>query len=321
MNNRSRTDSALSEAASHWCLRLHEADCSDEERREFQRWYEADPAHAAEYKAMCKVWQLSAQLPPSVPLRTAKRKAHGTGYQLARAACLLLVVGGLWAVGWWAGLLPANVRYYAAQPERREVILPDHSRVELNLRTPMLYLEYVDRRSVLLKGGEAFFSVYHNAQYPFVVRTDNGGVKVTGTQFNIWTVPERTTVTVSEGSVLVSPPPSNSIDQAVQLTRGMQAVLHPGQQLQVGQADLANVTSWRGGKLILDDISLRDALPLLNRYLPHPLRLADDSAAELHIGGIYDTSSLERLVVALPRILPVHLQQRDGAILISSSAP
>ncbi|MCY1463394.1 hypothetical protein D9M71_812830 [compost metagenome] len=68
----------------------------------------------------------------------------------------------------------------------------------------------------------------------------------------------------------------------------------------------------------LDDVSLRDALPLINRYLDQPLSLADEAAGELRIGGIYDTADLEQLVIALPRILPVKLLHAGDARSIAS---
>ncbi|MNP52252.1 hypothetical protein D3C76_1466310 [compost metagenome] len=68
---------------------------------------------------------------------------------------------------------------------------------------------------------------------------------------------------------------------------------------------------------MLDDVSLRDALPLINRYLDQPLRLADREVGDLRIGGIYETAELGQMVGALPQILPVTLRQADGAPLLS----
>ncbi|MCY1288888.1 FecR protein [compost metagenome] len=322
MPSRFPADDSLSDTAAYWCARLHSDDCSEAERREFRRWHDADPAHAEEYAAMCRIWQLSAQLPASTPTPAPapRQLRRRRGRQLmARAAVAILAIGSLWTLSWSAGLVPGSIRYYAAQPERRQVTLPDDSQVELNRRTALFYLGYTDRRSVSLTDGEAYFDVQRNVHRPFVIRTDNNEVRVTGTHFNIWTEPQRTAVTVTQGSVLVSPLPSNAIaNQATQLTPGMQAVFAPGRAMQLSQVDTTGITAWRNGKLMLQDISLRDALPLINRYLTLPLQLADDEAAELRIGGIYDTAKIEHLVTALPRILPVTLQRQGDVILLSS---
>ncbi|MNE73589.1 fec operon regulator FecR [compost metagenome] len=154
---------------------------------------------------------------------------------------------------------------------------------------------------------------------PFIVRTDNAQVRVTGTHFNIWTGPPRTVVTLTQGSVLASPLAADmAFNQATELTPGMQAVFQPGQPHQLRRVDPASAAAWRRGKLMLDDISLRDALPLLNRYLEHPLALADQAVGELRIGGIYETAELDRLVAALPQILPLDMRRSGDQLLLSS---
>ena len=53
---------AITDAAAHWCMRLHAADCTDEERRAFQQWHDAYPLHAFEYEAMLEIWDVAGHL-------------------------------------------------------------------------------------------------------------------------------------------------------------------------------------------------------------------------------------------------------------------
>lgn len=310
-----------SEMAADWCVRLHFDECTDADRAEFLRWYDADPVHAEEYLKMCRVWRISEQLPPrpAAPVALRARRRRPTAW-LARAAVLLLAVGGAWSAGWSWGVLPGSVRYYMAEDGRRQVHLPDHSDVELNRRTSLWYLGYRDQRQVLLRDGEAYFDVRRDLDKPFVISTDNARVRVTGTHFNVWTAEEQTTVTVTEGTVLVSRNDGGEgRNQGAELTAGMQAVVRQGRMLQLGRTDPAWALAWRNGKLMLNDISLRDALLQINRYLDVPLQLAAGSeVGELRFGGIYDTRDLGQLVNALPKVLPVKLQRGDGVIVISS---
>ncbi|MDH4580526.1 FecR family protein [Pseudomonas sp. BN415] len=319
ISKRQSPPESLSEISADWCIRVHSDECTDAEREAFRRWCDADPSHAEEYAAMCRIWQVSDQLPPSpIKLAPPVRRHHRGVALLARAALIVMASGGLWGVGWSVGALPGSVRYYMAEDARREVLLPDRSQVDLNRRTAILYLGYSDRRRVLLSDGEAYFDVQRDVERPFVIRADNANVRVTGTHFNVWTASERTTVTVSQGSVLVSRDDGGSAyNQSAELTPGMQAVVIPNRPLQLGRADPASVAAWRKGRLMLDDVSLRDALPLINRYLDQPLRLADREVGDLRIGGIYETAELGQLVGALPQILPVTLRQADGALLLS----
>ncbi|MFJ4432282.1 FecR family protein [Pseudomonas sp. NPDC089395] len=309
------------EMAADWCVRLHLDECTDADRAEFLRWYDADPVHAQEYRKMCRVWQVSEQLPARIatPVALSGRRRRPTAW-LARAAVLLLAVAGAWSAGWSWGVLPGSVRYYMAEENRRQVQLPDHSEVELNRRTGLLYLGYRDQREVLLHDGEAYFDVRRDLDKPFLISTDNARVRVTGTHFNVWTAQAQTTVTVTEGTVLVSRiDDGEGHNQGAELTAGMQASVRHGGMPQLGRTDPSRAQAWRNGKLVLDDISLRDALPQINRYLDVPLQLdASSAAGELRFGGIYDTRDLAQLVDALPRVLPVKLRRGDGVIMISS---
>ncbi|MEB0151038.1 DUF4880 domain-containing protein, partial [Pseudomonas sp. CCC2.2] len=58
---------AITEAAAQWCMRLHEPDCTDQEREAFAVWLNADPLHAFEYEAMLDIWDVSEHLPPPAP--------------------------------------------------------------------------------------------------------------------------------------------------------------------------------------------------------------------------------------------------------------
>ncbi|WP_236198206.1 FecR/PupR family sigma factor regulator, partial [Pseudomonas putida] len=56
-------DDAITDAAAHWCMRLHADDCTASEREAFARWLAADPRHAEEYQAMLEIWQTADLLP------------------------------------------------------------------------------------------------------------------------------------------------------------------------------------------------------------------------------------------------------------------
>ena len=58
-------DDAITDAAAHWCMRLHADDCTQAEREAFAGWLAADPRHAEEYQAMLEIWQTADLLPRS----------------------------------------------------------------------------------------------------------------------------------------------------------------------------------------------------------------------------------------------------------------
>lgn len=314
------------DAAAHWCMRLHADDCTDEERAAFDRWLKSDPLHAREYQAMLNIWLISEHLPgrmtsarggfmPPPPVASPRRRILRPAMATA-AALLLLSVSGL--LGWQQGWVPNSVQRHHAGEATRAVTLADGSRVQLNLGTTLWFANFRDRRSVTLSEGEAFFEVRHSAEHPFVVNAGKGDVTVTGTRFNVWKYQDQVVVTLTEGSVRVRSDAEAS-DQIAYLTPGLQARYGSNDEPPRISRAQTEALAWREGKLVLDDLPLVEALPLINRYLDKPVLLADQATANIHIGGIYNTRNVRQLVQTLPQVLPVHLSQTvDGNIVIHS---
>jgi transmembrane sensor len=305
---------AITDAAAHWCMRLHAEDCSDVERRIFAQWHSADIRHADEYRAMCEIWALSAQVPPVHPAPATARGPVPTAAMLA--ALLALPVAGY--VGWSQGLIPDGYDSYEAQDAIRLVTLSDGSRVELNLGTRLTYLHYKDRRSVTLTKGEAFFEVSHDSRRPLVVNAGKGSISVTGTRFNVWLHRDRVRVTLLDGSVRVRSDRAQSASDTL-LEPGMQASFQPGDTRPDVRRTASHDTSlaWRTGKLMFDDLPLSEALPLINRYLPQPILLADKATGQLRLGGSYNTRDMQSLAALLRKVLPVlvsHDQRGNPAL-------
>ena len=314
-------DDAITEAAAQWCMRLHEPDCTEQEREAFAVWLNAEPLHALEYKAMLDIWGVSEHLPhPAQVTALPGRQRHNTWRRLGIAAAITLIAVPLAAYsGWQLGLVPNAYERLEASSGVKTVTLPDGSQVELNLGTQLTFSNYKDQRRVNLSKGEAFFKVRHDASHPFVVQAAEGRFLVTGTQFNVWMYEDQVRVTLLEGSVLVTGNMNLSGD-GLRLEPGMQARYKAGDYTpQISQA-YANTPdlAWRNGKLVLDNLTLADALPLINRYLDTPLVLADNATGKLRIGGVFNTHDINQLVTSLPMVLPVYLSlNQDGKPVIN----
>ncbi|AWY39308.1 DUF4880 domain-containing protein [Pseudomonas putida] len=314
---------AVTDAAAHWCMRLHADDCTAQERLAFEQWREAHPLHAFEYEAMLEIWEIAGDLPRPesivVPMVQTKPQSSWRTYGMAAAVFALtlpLAAYGGWNLGW----LPNSYQHFEASNNVRQVTLEDGSQVELNQGSELTYRNYKDRRQVTLKKGEAFFSVSHDTSRPFVVKAAEGKIRVTGTQFNVWMYQDQVKVNLIEGSVLVSSNDDLPGD-GLRLGPSMQASFHHGDFVpRISQTyDGDNSLAWRSGKLVLDNLALNEALPLINRYLETPLLLADNSTGAIRIGGIYNIKELNTLVTTLPKVLPVYLtRNKDGNPVLNS---
>jgi transmembrane sensor len=320
---------AITDAAAHWCMRLHAVDCSAQERAEFERWRDAHPLHAFEYEAMLEIWDVAEHLPRPEAGAASDAPANGVAIDKpARSWRQYAVAAGVFALalplaaytGWNLGWLPNSYQHFEASDNVRQVTLPDGSQLELNLNTELSYSNYKDERRVTLKKGEAFFSVSHDSRHPFIVRAGEGKIRVTGTRFNVWLYEKQVRVNLVEGSVLVT---SNAAlpGDGLRLGPSMQASYKPGDYMPQISQTYANDSSlaWRSGKLVLDDLSLHEALPLINRYLQTPLMLADNATGTLRVGGVYSIKELNKLVGTLPKVLPVYLtRNKEGNPVINS---
>ncbi|WP_323161383.1 FecR family protein [Pseudomonas fluorescens] len=305
---------AITDAAAHWCMRLHAVDCTAEERRAFEQWRNAHPLHAFEYEAMLEIWEVAEHLPRPEPAAVISiSQPPRTWRQYAAAACICALALPLtaWA-GWNLGWLPDSYQHFAATDTVRHVTLGDGSQVELNLNTDLTFSNYKNERRVTLKKGEAFFEVSHDLSHPFIVKAAEGRIRVTGTRFNVWMYEDQVKVNLVEGSVLVTSNTQLSGD-GLRLGPAMQARYKHGDDMpQISQTYASDTSlAWRNGKLVLDNLALSEALPLINRYLDKPLMLADSATGSIRVGGIYNVKELNSFASSMPKVLPVFITRNQ----------
>src|SRR6478752_4464294 len=86
---------AITDAAAHWCMRLHASDCTEQERQAFEQWRDAHPLHAFEYEAMLEIWVVAEDLPrtetvvPVMPVAHRQPTSSWRPLAMAAAVCAL----------------------------------------------------------------------------------------------------------------------------------------------------------------------------------------------------------------------------------------
>jgi transmembrane sensor len=210
-------------------------------------------------------------------------------------------------------------RFATGVGERRDVTLPDGSRVTLNTAS-LLEVRYTsNRRDVRLLQGQALFRVAHNPDRPFVVLAGNRQITATGTAFDVRIRPSgEVQVLLVEGHVRVEP--ANRQGLARLIPSLAETDLDPGEQLvtkregapMVAPADVDRETAWNRGVIIFRDDSVGDALREVNRYSAVQLVAEDPRVAGLRISGIFPTARREDFVAALETLYPV-IAERETA--------
>lgn len=151
--------------------------------------------------------------------------------------------------------------------EYKTVWLPDGAKVNLNAGTLLIYPNRFsgDIRSVFLSG-EANFTVPHDKEHPFIVKTNYLKVRVLGTKFNIraYAQDTKTITTLEYGSVAI---------QKATEDKNL-ALLEPNEQLEYdnlnGQfnkkkADASLYSGWTKGELNFISQPLKEIVRTLER--------------------------------------------------------
>lgn len=148
-----------------------------------------------------------------------------------------------------------------------KIVLGDGTQVWMNAQTKLSYPESFqgERREVFL-AGEAYFEVAYDVEKPFVVKTADMGITVLGTSFNVKAYPE--------DEYVITTLVTGSVSQEY-IKSGKEVVLSPSDQaiytksngvLKVGQVDVNESISWKDGRIILKDCSLKEIFRELVRW-------------------------------------------------------
>ncbi|RZT30770.1 FecR domain-containing protein [Cupriavidus agavae] len=300
-------DAAVTLRATEWMVALLGADATAQARADCANWRAEHPDHE-------RAWQhlhaFSAAL-GNVPTAVARSALDRSGpSHPARRRALMLAVATLGAAGAWqlqrAMPLPTwGADHVTGIGERRQVRLADGTRVDLDTGSAIA-VDYSDteRRVTLRAGAIAIETGSDPRQRPFRVATAQGLLRALGTRFTVRQEDGITAVSVQHGAVEVRPtdaPDVVAVLRAGERTRFTR--LHIDTPEPADSADAA----WTQGMLAVYDMRLDAFLTELSRYRRGRLA-CNEAAAGLRISGVFPLDDTDRIVAALPHLLPVDVQ-------------
>lgn len=329
--------------ASDWLVMIEETALPPHRQREFDAWRAADPRHATTYAEMRAIWDeipaltglahLAPMAPaPLTPVTLPPVLSPGALRPAVTLRPRRLAIGALSAAAAVAfvAVPPALYRplphYATALGEIRTLRLPDGSMVVLGARSTIALNFTARERRVILKGGEAYFEVVHNAARPFAVEAGDSIVRDVGTKFNVNVTDGSIRVAVVEGRVAVA---------SRDAPGGTPKQLHAGQRLELlaGQSDTpsqdrpegasaAPVTpmAWREGRLVYDNVRLADLAADVNRYYAPGITLVGAKVGDVRVTASFRTGEIPAFMTALDAALPVRAErQASGAFVVRSA--
>ena len=234
------------------------------------------------------------------------------------------VAAGLVALA-WTGVQPSGTIYDTNVAEIRQLSLEDGSTIALGAKSSLTVTYSDDQRVVEMQPGEAFFSVLPDpAGRPFVIRAGDTVISVVGTQFNVKYDGESVRVTVTEGKVKVTPhKPLLTFMPApmIPVAAGTEAFIAPEtERAAVKPMTSAPAETWLNGWLAYEDVSLREIITDVNRYLPGEVVIASERLAQERLTASFRADQAGAFLESLPRVVPVRLEGRIGHRVVLTEA-
>lgn len=308
------------DAAAYWFARDHGGLMTAAERRQFDAWRQADAAHERAYQEMLQVWGLTQAVPDHdlrpllarrPPARAVSPERRRLAWGLAATACAAAGAGLAWPL-WWPAETLFQQRYATGRGERRRVALQDDSVLTLNTAIQAEVRYTRDERHVALQAGEILFEVSPDKARPFIVETELGRVRVTGTRFNVRYDRQRLAVAVESGSVEVATGAWWQRERVLLAAGQGVSLARQGDPLQVESVNVAALTAWKQGKAVFDNVPLAQVVDEINRYREQPIRVAA-ALRGIRIAGVFDIDDTRGFLTALPALIPVRVAPRaDG---------
>lgn len=292
--------------AAVWMARLWVEDVSQQDKRAFKTWYEAEPEHALVWQRLEQLQETFHQAPQSELSRavlTHKKKG------LSRRQLLVLGLFSLTNLSLiFAGRAsqPRGREYITAVGEIKTVTLSDGTVMAMNTDT-LVYVDFDQsaRRLHLLQGEISVSSAHHTA--PLYVTTRDGKAVPIGTRFTVKQQEHHTLVAVYEGIVELRP------EQSVQLLRlkaTQQAAFNINSIMSI-QHLLTTKPLWLEHKIQANGSKLTDFIADLARYRRGVINV-EPRLAKYKVTGTFSTADTDKTLQHLSEILPIEIHYRSS---------
>ena len=333
MSTEKEDQDQIEDTAAFWMAESEEG-LTPARQREFERWQQSDPRHAAAVRrfhwgqtVLKKMPHIQGEVQPVIGfpeiqqshIAVARRSQMRWGLMLGGCAAAIVLSAAAW---WnWPEKAEADVRYACEAGGYQRVLLKDGSILELNENSTVLVRFDPQMRHVTLVTGEGHFSVAKDAARPFVVEARGLAVRAVGTAFRVRIEQSSVEVLVTEGEVAVTEAElPDTVKQADvpgdRYGGGYLVNISAGEQTKVvtsnGKAALTAATrpkvekvspekirrtlDWQEKKLIFTEVPLLDVVAQFNRRNRLQLVVDDLQLASRPVGGTFAADNVEGFV-------------------------
>lgn len=320
---------AVADQAADWLTLLMSGEATGDDQARCRAWRSAHPDHERAWRHIEAVTGRLQAMQPRVAYQALSPyagKARGQGLATRRKALRALLWGGVATGGGLLAVRTDMARQYAADyrsgtGEQRAITLADATRITLNTASAIDVRFDAQRRLVHLLAGEILVATGHGQDgsadaRPFFVQTGEGLVQALGTRFTVrqWT-DGRTSVAVLHSAVEIAPKQG----PAQRLQAGQRATFTRG-AVQDSGAVQERDAAWTQGQIVADEMRLQDFADELARYRPGWIRCSPEVAG-LRLSGVFPLDDTDRILAALPSVIPVQVRLRTRYWVALEAAP
>jgi transmembrane sensor len=332
------SDPDLLEQAITWAVRLGSGSANAAARAACDAWRAAHPANEHAWRQVQAVEDAFRQVPPVGVVRNeGGTLAHGAlrlatrlrAHQSRRRALGTLGALGFATTGGLLGLFlwretswVQRTGYATAIGERRRVLLPDGTQLDLNTGSEVQVVFSPRQRRIVLRRGELFVrtgadSTAMLGRRSFWVESAHARFEALGTRFGVREQDGQTRLSMTEGRVVIHAGDQGAAPQLVAQAGDSYIVGGDATPPRRVVERSFEPDAWTDGALVVRQMRLDAFVAELARYRGTPL-LCDSQVASLRVSGVFQLSGPDpvgRALEALVRTLPVRLERGAGGIL------
>ncbi|HOV36182.1 MAG TPA: FecR family protein [Dysgonamonadaceae bacterium] len=244
--------------------RFFDGTATIEEEESVRNWIESSDDNYADFLRERKIYDALLLSTPSKILKQNFHQ-HLTPWILSTAASIALLVIATGLFFYTESSKSQQYNTIIVPPGQRiNVLLSDNTNVWLNANTTFRYpSKFARKNREVFLDGEAWFDVSKNKKKPFIVKTEQGEVRVTGTTFNLEAYSEYKNFVTSlfEGSVDIY---QNNAKLAT-LKPNQKGMLQNDRYF-ISTIDNTDEYLWRNGLIAFNNMKLEDILLELEKY-------------------------------------------------------
>jgi len=299
--------------------------CNADEQKHLLEWINQSKKNKKHYLSIKDTWDASLKkddISDTELLNFYKNQASRNNNSLknirlwrwAAGIAAVLAIGLMFAVLSRQPLDSGSnlVTYTVPLGSRSQVVLADGTIVDLNSGSKLQYpTNFNPKNREVSLSGEAFFNVTPDKSNPFIVKTSDFDITVTGTKFNVCTYDDNnfSSAALLEGKITLSAPNIKPLE------------LKPGEKIELNRdkrelsytpVDEKAETAWINGQFIFNKIAFPELIKRLERW--YDVRLNYNSKefkSMLYTGSFKNQETIWQVLDALRMTSPIEYSRKN----------